>query len=89
MKRYQTWVAALCLVAAAGCQSAPGLLNPGPAEYQQHVSNQFDPYPSVEDGPPVVGGRPIDYQQPYSEVRRSQPGRWVNSRFNPRNWFAQ
>src|SRR5690606_29831006 len=67
MGRIQTWVVASCLAAVAGCQSAPGLLNPGPAEYQQHVSNQFDPYPSVEDGPPVVGGRPIDYQQPYTE----------------------
>ena len=88
MERNRSWLFAIGLVVAAGCQGAPGVLNPGPPQYQRHVSQQFDPYPSVEEGPEVVGGRPLDYQHPYSEVSRSQPGRWTDSRWNPRNWFG-
>lgn len=77
------WVAVL-LAASTGCQgmaphlARPNLASPGTAEAQQARAVQFDPYPENETGPRIVGGRPLEYQQPPAEVFRA---RWL-----PWNW---
>ena len=42
---------------------------------QQLRAERFDPYPEVDTGPEVVGGRPRDYQVPMSEPARAQQWR--------------
>ncbi len=68
--------------ACLGCRSTamPTIVPSGSAEYQQQVGNKFDPYPDPDVGPPVVGGRPRDYQNPVSEPQRARF-------WNPINWF--
>jgi len=47
---------------------------PGPAGLQEARALHYDPYPSTEAGPEVVGGRPREYQAP-----PHQPA-WVQQR---------
>jgi hypothetical protein len=58
----------LCLgVAGGGCSSSlgrPNWANPGPVAYQQHQAQRFDPFPEDDLGPPIVGGRPREYDRP-------------------------
>ena len=63
------------LLPFAGCSPAvrtPQLLHPGPAPFQRHNATQFDPYPQIDVGPEIVGGRPIDFQKPANEVERAR-----------------
>lgn len=50
----------------------PQLLHPGPAGYQLQNAEKFDPYPIVDMGPEIEGGRPIDFVQPRSEVEQAR-----------------
>ena len=50
----------------------PRLRGPGPAHYQQYQATVYDPYPENDIGPPVVGGRPRGYQNPYPQTERLQ-----------------
>ena len=48
-----------------GCQlDTPNLAHPGTEANQQARAKVFEPYPDNEMGPPVVGGRPREYQDP-------------------------
>ncbi len=76
-------IGCVTLTTLGGCSPTvrlPHLLHPGTAGYQRHNAEQFDPYPQNDVGPEIVGGRPIDYQIPRSEVERTrQPlplGQW-------------
>jgi hypothetical protein len=64
-------VFSLTALTAAGCYSPymrwPDLYHPGSADYQRAVAEKFDPYPSPDTGPEVVGGRPLGYQRPLNE----------------------
>ncbi len=50
----------------------PRLASPGTAPLQRYNAEQFDPYPQNDVGPEIVGGRPLDYAMPISEVSRSR-----------------
>jgi hypothetical protein len=61
----------LTAVLTVGCYSPymrwPDLYHPGTAEQQRAIAEQFDPYPSPDTGPEVVGGRPLGYTRPLTE----------------------
>jgi hypothetical protein len=79
MKRVWLWLPAAFLVTGAiGCRGMgrPGMAAPGPASYQQTLAQQFDPYPENETGPPIVGARPREFQQPIAETPRVQWSPW-------------
>lgn len=52
------------LPTCCGCLAMPNLAHPGTEEYQQARAKVFEPYPDNDMGPPVVGGRPREYQDP-------------------------
>ena len=79
----QAWLSVLAIglgAAVIGCQSVqpPHLTGNGTAAYQQAQAQRFDPYPENEAGPPVVGSRPMGFEDPPAEVQRA---RWL-----PWNW---
>ncbi|MHB1033461.1 MAG: hypothetical protein ACYC35_01945 [Pirellulales bacterium] len=81
MRKALLLILGTCLASAiVGCSSIspPNWFHPGPASYQQAQAQRFDPYPENETGPPVVGSRPLEYQQPRAEAGRA---RWL-----PWNW---
>jgi hypothetical protein len=59
-------------LAMTGCQSPyirwPNFSHPGTAEQQRADAERFDPFPDPEAGPEVVGGRPLGYTRPFSDV---------------------
>jgi hypothetical protein len=65
-------VLAVCL--SGGCQGmhVPRIQGPGTAPYQRALAERYDPYPDNETGPPVVGGRPLEFQHPPAETQRSR-----------------
>ena len=83
----------IALVVTAGCRGTamPDLFHPGPEKYQQSRAEYFDPYPSTDAGPEMVGTRPLEYQNPTPEVERIQrnPPSWTTARWCPWNWFQQ
>jgi hypothetical protein len=87
MKRLR--LVALAAVIAAGtfgCQGAPSTyVRPGPVEYQQARAQRFDPYPENDTGPPIVGGRPREFENPPPEVQRARPD-VIRNRWLPWNW---
>jgi hypothetical protein len=75
MKRPWLFVAGLILFSAAGgCAktAGPNWLHPGGATVQQTRALRYDPYPENGPGPPVVGGRPREYQIAPPETSRSR-----------------
>ena len=64
------------LPVCGGCLAMPNLAHPGTEEYQQTRAQIFEPYPDVDVGPPVAGGRPREYQDPRPETIRAlqRPG---------------
>ncbi len=56
----------LSAVLPAGCSnvSTPNLVHPGTEEHQQARAYIFEPYPENGPGPPIVGARPREYQDP-------------------------
>jgi hypothetical protein len=73
----------LAAAATSGCRSVetPRLADPGTPEYQQYTMERFDPYPTTETAPEIVGARPREYLTPVPEPRRS--------RWDLRNWFPR
>jgi hypothetical protein len=61
------------LPACCGCLAVPNLSHPGTEAHQQARAQVFEPYPENEPGPPIVGARPREYQDPRAEVLRVQP----------------
>jgi hypothetical protein len=60
-------VIAMAALVMSGCSSSvarPNWLNPGPVAYQQNQALRYDPYPEDSLGPPVLGGRPREYDRP-------------------------
>jgi hypothetical protein len=51
----------------------PNFSHPGTEATQQTRAQVFEPYPENEPGPPVVGARPREYEDPRAEVLRVQP----------------
>jgi hypothetical protein len=51
------------------------IFHPGDEKTQVARSQYFDPYPEPDLGPPIVGGRPPDYESPRDEVVRA---RWYD-----------
>jgi hypothetical protein len=45
---------------------------PGPAAYQQHNAENYDPYPTPDLGPEVEGARPMAFTTPRPEVERAR-----------------
>lgn len=68
-------VLGILVMSMTACSTAvrkPRLLHPGPAHYQRGIAQEFDPYPLNDLGPPIVGGRPREFQKPDDEVTRSR-----------------
>jgi len=61
------------LPACGGCLATPNLAHPGTEPYQQARARVWEPYPENEPGPPVVGARPREYQEPTAEPNRVMP----------------
>lgn len=79
MNRFWQIVAVLGFVtflAGCGTMSRPKWFAPGPAKEQQARAERFDPYPSKDIGPSVVGTRPREFAQPYAEPLRNQWEQW-------------
>ena len=66
-----TLIAAL-MFGTVGCGGLqwPRLRRPGPAYFPQQQATLYDPYPEDDLGPPVVGGRPRGYLNPYPQTER-------------------
>jgi hypothetical protein len=64
----------LALTAMVGCKSVagPNWCHPGSAKVQQNRALRYDPYPDPDIGPPVVGGRPREYDIPPPEASRAR-----------------
>jgi len=82
MQFHYRWLLLGAMVAGLmGCRSdRPRALEPpGTIEQQRLDSTIFDRYPDVQTGPPMVGGRPREFQQPLSESDRSRlfKSRWI------------
>lgn len=72
-------IGTLCLVASVlasqvGCRGmlAENMKPPGTIWEQRNRAVQFDPYPIDHMGPPIVGGRPRDYDRPLAEATSNQ-----------------
>ena len=72
-------VLSLCALSGCGLVENPITCNPGPTAYQVNEAKRFDPYPDPTTGPPIVGGRPLDYIDPRPEPDVTK---------NPRFWLA-
>jgi hypothetical protein len=75
MKKISCLVLAAAVTAAiSGCEAPPQVRNPGPERWQQARAQRSDPYPQNYPGlPSVAGTRPMEYQDPRSEVLGVQP----------------
>jgi hypothetical protein len=63
----------LVFSACCGCLAPPNVVHPGSVDYQQARARIFEPYPENEPGPPIVGARPREYQNPVAEPDRVMP----------------
>jgi hypothetical protein len=65
-------VSLLCWVPGC-CQPRRPIFGPQGTVQQQRLSGSvFDPFADNQAGPEIVGGRPREYQQPWSEAQRSR-----------------
>src|SRR5689334_9433228 len=65
MTKHRWWFLALLAALSSGCAwDWPTLRRPGPIDYQRNEAQLHDPYPDPDAGPPVVGGRPREFQKP-------------------------
>lgn len=66
-------LAAMLLASSVGCRGMmPRWFAPGDIQTQRYEAVVHDPYPSVDLGPQVVGGRPRDFERPLAEPRATQ-----------------
>jgi hypothetical protein len=78
MLKYALWLLALAAASTTGCANGRFLglevprfgYPPGSVEAQRGEASLHDPYPDPEAGPPVVGGRPREFQKPSAEPAR-------------------
>lgn len=61
-----------CLASSFGCNLRPNWGPQGTIGAQRERAVMHDPFPSNELAPPIVGGRPLGYEQPRSETSRLQ-----------------
>ena len=64
--------AAFLLTTNLGCSSRPYVGPQGTISDQRSRAILHDPYPSTDLGPPIVGGRPREYDLPRSEPAHLQ-----------------
>jgi hypothetical protein len=72
---WKVGIVTLLLTQLSACSPTiryPRLASPGTAPLQRYNAEQFDPYPQNDVGPEIVGGRPLDYAVPVSEVNRAR-----------------
>ena len=67
----------ICLMVAAivvltGCSARPWWGPPGTIYQQRNNAVLHDPFPDNQAGPEIVGGRPMGFEQPWTEARNSQ-----------------
>jgi hypothetical protein len=67
-----TAVSIVFLVSALGCSARPSMGPPGTISDQRNRAVLHDPYPSNDLGPPIVGGRPREFDLPRSEPAHLQ-----------------
>jgi hypothetical protein len=69
MSSVRNFVITAALAGTAGCGlwENPRTCYPGSESYQLKQATRFDPYPDPTTGPPIVGGRPIEYMSPRPE----------------------
>ena len=66
-------LAATAAASLVGCRGMmPRWFAPGNIQTQRYGAVMHDPYPSVDAGPEVVGGRPREFQRPLAEPRATQ-----------------
>ncbi|MEZ6093664.1 MAG: hypothetical protein R3C03_05440 [Pirellulaceae bacterium] len=68
----------LSMLFASGCYWAPRFDPPGTAAFQQSRAVLHDPFPNNDVAPPIVGGRPRDFDRPYPEAEQNQYDRIRN-----------
>ncbi len=67
------YLSLVLLTALCGCKlPRPNIHQPGPEKVQRYEATQFDPYGDTDAGPEIVGGRPRDFQRPFSEPERAR-----------------
>jgi hypothetical protein len=59
-------------LALLGCAAPPNWCQPGSEPVQQRRAERHDPYPELDAGPEIIGGRPRSYDRPRTEPRRAQ-----------------
>ncbi len=73
MNRYFLLLTACLLLGFDGCRGYHSPFDaPGTIRQQQLSASVHDPYVDNDAGPEVVGGRPRDFQKPWSEADRSR-----------------
>jgi len=65
-------VLAMLALTASGCANTWPWSPAGPIRSQQRKASYYDPYGDTAAGPAIDGGRPRDYQKPYSGAERSR-----------------
>ncbi len=71
LTRFSTVGLVVCLL-FAGCHLRPNWGPQGTIGAQRARANIHDPFPSNDLGPPIVGGRPLGFEQPRSEPTNLQ-----------------
>ena len=62
----------------SGCGTGPRLFQPsGTIGYQRSQAVLHDPFPNNDLGPPIMGGRPREFDRPLPEVVDSQVSPWA------------
>lgn len=64
-------IAIACMV-FTGCHMTPNFGPQGTIGMQRNFAVLHDPFPSDDLGPPIVGGRPKGFEQPWAEARSNQ-----------------
>jgi hypothetical protein len=77
MNRYRLFLLTCLLLVFNGCRGYSPFAPPGTIQQQRLNASVHDPYADNAAGPEVVGGRPRDYQKPWSEADRSRS--WTSS----------
>ncbi len=77
MNQSQQFQKILCAIGATallatGCNLGSNFGPPGTIGAQRSRAIVHDPYPSTDLGPPIVGGRPREFDQPRSEAAHLQ-----------------
>ena len=82
---------AICIT-STGCGLRPNWGPQGTIGAQRERAVLHDPFPSNELGPPIMGGRPVGFEQPRSETTSLQNSPYASKRtrgakYTPTNGF--